>query len=138
MLLKKCPKCGKLYPYGKPYCADCMPVYEAAKAEYKAESAKRYDAARKDDRETKFYKSKRWRKLAAATVTARGYKCERCGAYANQVHHKVEIKTEAGWFRRFDPSNLELLCMRCHNAEHKRFQKNPAGLAPGGGSKSTH
>lgn len=146
MLMKPCPKCGKLYQYGKPYCPECMPIYEARRAERSKQSRKRYDENRKDDREVKFWKSGRWRKLAQATAGARGYKCERCGATIGersdkcknckrdhkcehcgvllyQVHHKVDIHTEEGWHRRFDPSNLELLCMDCHNAEHGRFQK---------------
>ena len=123
MLLKPCPMCGKLYPYGKPYCSACMPKYEANKAKYKAENAKRYDEKRRGERETKFYKSKQWQRLASATVARRGYKCERCGNYATQVHHKIEIRTKEGWNRRFDVTNLEILCTSCHNKEHNRFLK---------------
>lgn len=130
MLTKPCPRCGKLYPYGKPYCPECMPKYEADKLRHKAENMKRYDAKRRCERVTKFYKSKRWQKLADATLRARGYKCERCGAYAEQVHHRVEIRTEEGWHKRFDPAGLELLCLRCHNAEHGRFG-GQAGAPPG-------
>jgi len=127
MLLKKCPKCGKLYAYGKPYCPECMPKYEADKAKYKAENAKRYDQKRKGTREYKFYRSDAWKRTAFDTLRKRKYKCERCGEWAEQVHHIQPIKTPEGWERRFDPTNLEILCIRCHNAEHKRFQKNPAG-----------
>lgn len=136
MLMKPCPMCGKLYQYGKLYCPDCMPVYEARKAEHFKQASKRYDDKRKDSRETRFYKSKQWQRLAAATVMSKGYKCERCGKYANQVHHKVRITTKEGWCMRFEPSNLELLCLECHNAEHGRFQKRRSTLTPGGGSKS--
>lgn len=121
MIMKPCPMCKQLYPYGKPYCENCMPIYEANKAKYKAENAKRYDVKRRGERETKFYKSKAWQKLAAATLARRGYKCERCGDYATQVHHKKYISTDEGWQRRFDVTNLEILCHKCHNEEHKRF-----------------
>ena len=132
MLTKPCPMCGKLYPYGKPYCAECMPKYEAKKIAYKAENDKRYDEKRRSDRETKFYKSKAWQKLASATIAHRGYKCERCGEYAEQVHHRIEIKTDEGWHKRFDPANLEILCLRCHNREHGRFGKS-SRVDPRGG-----
>ena len=120
MLMKPCPKCGTLYSYGKPYCPKCMPIYEANKVGYKAKNQKNYDEKRKDSRERKFYKSKKWQTLATATMARRGYKCERCGAWGRQVHHKIPIQTPEGWNRRFDPSNLELLCIRCHNIEHNR------------------
>lgn len=123
MLMKPCTMCGKLYQYGKPYCPDCMPKYEQRKAEQFKNAAKKYDKSRKGTREYSFYRSKQWKTLSAATAMSRQYKCERCGAYANQVHHKVEIKTKEGWSRRLDPSNLALLCVRCHNSEHGRFMR---------------
>lgn len=52
----------------------------------------------------------RGRKLALAT---RPDYCERCGLFiAQEVHHK-----DRDW-RNYDPSNLEWLCITCHDFEH--------------------
>jgi hypothetical protein len=47
--------------------------------------------------------------------------CERCGAAANVVHHKIYITplniNDPDITLNFD--NLEALCHNCHNKEHK-------------------
>lgn len=43
--------------------------------------------------------------------------CERCNAKAIVVHHRTPI-TKGG--ERLKHSNLEALCHRCHNKEHKQ------------------
>lgn len=125
MLLKSCAHCGALIPYGRRYCATCEPIMQAKRAEYiakrRAKYDKKYDVTRRDPKYYDFYHSPAWRALAAAYMAQRGYRCERCGKIAEQVHHRVPIKTPEGWARRLDDTNLELLCIACHNAEHKRF-----------------
>ncbi len=49
-----------------------------------------------------------------------GHKCEECGNIGTDVHHVVPIQTPEGWERRFDFTNLKLLCIRCHNKAHGR------------------
>jgi len=68
----------------------------------------------------KFYYSKAWK------LCREGYKktvqniCERCGAIAKVVHHKIPLTPQ----NIIDPyitlshDNLEALCQDCHNAEH--------------------
>jgi 5-methylcytosine-specific restriction endonuclease McrA len=41
------------------------------------------------------------------------------------VHHRVEHQGDASLF--FDPLNLESLCVRCHEKEHKRGATSRAG-----------
>ncbi len=67
-----------------------------------------------------FYNSKAWRKTQVAYMASQYYVCERCGGVARIVHHRTYITPQ----NISDPSitidwtNLEALCMDCHNAEH--------------------
>lgn len=125
MLLKSCNRCGKLIPYGAPYCSTCGPIVqgerEARLAQAKKEADKRYNAKR-DPKYVRFYNGKDWPVLSGRYAQDRGYRCEICGAIATQVHHKTPIQTPEGWERRLDYDNLELLCLDCHNKRHERFQ----------------
>lgn len=126
MLLKSCGRCGKLIPYGITYCSECRPIVEAEREarrlESKRESDRRYNKTR-DPKYVRFYNSVDWRTLSAKYTQDKGYKCERCGRFATQVHHKQAIQTPQGWDRRLDYDNLELLCTQCHNDRHNRFKK---------------
>ena len=126
MLLKPCNRCGLLIPYGVAYCKECEPIVkaerEARQQELKKESNKRYNKKR-DPKYIRFYNSKEWRTLAERYTQDKGYRCERCGDIATQVHHKKVIQTPEGWEKRLDYDNLELLCTRCHNERHNRFKK---------------
>ncbi len=54
-----------------------------------------------------------------------GYRCEKCGGIAEEVHHKIEI-TENNVNDlniTLDKDNLIALCKDCHNKEHDRFLK---------------
>lgn len=94
----------------------------------------------------KFYKSASWKQTREAYAKSKGYLCERClkeGLYTpgEIVHHKIHLSPEnikdeeitLAW------ENLELLCRRCHGAEHatnvRRYEIDFRGevrLPPGG------
>ena len=67
-----------------------------------------------------FYHSKEWRKISALYMASQNYICERCGRSATICHHRKHLNGE----NVHDPevalsfSNLESLCLRCHNQEH--------------------
>lgn len=76
------------------------------------------------------YKTRQWDKCRKAYKKSVGGMCERCAkkGIANAgviVHHKVHLTRE----NMNDPEtvfsfdNLELLCVACHNEEHKRKAK---------------
>lgn len=79
-----------------------------------------------------FYYSKPWRALVKQIRLERlaqnNLKCERCGAYLYKAgdcigHHKIPL-TPANvndWSISMNPDNVELICLKCHNKEHKRF-----------------
>lgn len=125
MLLKECPRCKKLIPYGHTYCEKCKPIVDAEieekKRKYNLKAQRKYNKKR-DPKYTRFYSSKEWRMLSARFAQENGYRCMLCGAIANEVHHKTYIQTEEGWTKRLDWNNLELLCVSCHNKRHNRFK----------------
>ena len=67
------------------------------------------------------YHTRRWRKLRNAYYRSKHGICERCGIPGDIVHHIIHITNENindpaitfGW------DNLELVCLDCHNKEHK-------------------
>ena len=126
MLLKSCPRCGNLIPYGKTHCATCEPIVAAEREKRRAESARqsnrRYNKKR-DPKYSQFYNSKDWRTLSARFTQDKGFRCQECKAIASEVHHIIPIQIPEGWERRLDYNNLRLLCKDCHNRLHKRFQK---------------
>lgn len=126
MLLKSCGRCGNLIPYGATYCNTCKPIVEAEREARmrasKLESNKRYNKTR-DPKYVRFYNSTEWRTLSAKYTQDKGFRCEKCGAIATEVHHVKAIQTPEGWERRLDSDNLELLCKTCHNERHERFKK---------------
>lgn len=129
MLLKACGRCGDLIPYGRPYCSKCTPIIEEDRTRRREErdrvrnleAQKRYNKKR-DPKYGSFYNSKAWRTLSAKYAQDKGFRCEVCGEIATEVHHKRFISTPDGWDRRLDYTNLELLCVKCHNLRHDRFK----------------
>lgn len=97
------------------------PVYHRpAHLPSKAERARRYDAARQDDKN--FYSSAAWREVRAAKLRANPL-CEECGRsgrveLAVHVHHRVPRKERPEL--ALEMSNLESLCLPCHNSQPTR------------------
>ena len=62
----------------------------------------------------------RWRRLRARLILERGHVCEDCGARDVPVAaHHIDRLGMAGP-RAYDPSNLTLLCARCHRRASRR------------------
>jgi S-adenosylmethionine synthetase len=74
----------------------------------------------------RFYKSKAWQLAQTIKINATQGKCERCGGVGEKVHHQIRLTLSnlGDTSVSLDQSNLELLCMDCHNKEHGRFNKN--------------
>ena len=134
MLLKVCRRCGAMVQYPRAYCDVCQPIVEKQRAEYREQAKREADRSynkRRDPKYLRFYGSTQWKILSAKYQQDKGYKCERCGAMATEVHHKEPIQTPNGWERRLDYDNLEALCVDCHNYRHKRFKKRQRVPRPG-------
>lgn len=75
-----------------------------------------------------FYCSKAWRELAFALKVAADGRCARCGEividFAYLIgHHKEELTEEnvRDPAVALNPDNVEVICLDCHNKEHRRF-----------------
>lgn len=77
-----------------------------------------------------FYNTKPWKELRMLLIIERGGKCEHCGRvfmkeefYLLIGHHKIELTPENinNPDIALNPKNIELVCLNCHNKEHKRF-----------------
>ena len=74
----------------------------------------------------RFYKSVAWQVAREIKIRDANGKCERCGALGEEVHHKTRltIQNYLDTSISLNQENLELLCRKCHNEEHKRFSKS--------------
>ena len=135
LLMKECVDCGSLIPYGAVRCPGCQQrwdkVHPVHERDLKKARDKKYSKKR-DPKYSRFYNSKDWKNLSALTMRADGYRCRCCGKRLGQrledgrtvtleVDHIIPVQEATGWQRRLDPSNLQTLCLDCHNAKHKRF-----------------
>lgn len=77
-----------------------------------------------------FYNSKAWNKTRYSYIVSKGGLCERCGAGAKLVHHKIYITPQNinDYTVTLNHNNLELLCQDCHNNEHASRQPTVKGL----------
>lgn len=78
----------------------------------------------KQDKLVKFYQCYAWRKLRKKALVRDNNECQRCkvkGKYskATNVHHMKEVKEFPEFALILE--NLECLCIRCHNDEHRRL-----------------
>nr|WP_315022913.1 HNH endonuclease signature motif containing protein [uncultured Aminipila sp.] len=77
-----------------------------------------------------FYNSDPWKELRMLLIIERGGKCARCGKvfmedkfYLLIGHHKIELTKEniSDPSISLNPNHIEIICLDCHNKEHKRF-----------------
>ena len=74
-----------------------------------------------------FYQSPEWRALRDQVISARGKQCERCSARGFVIaDHKVEIRDGGA---RLDPSNIRLLCAKCHGRKTAQAKRARLGLS---------
>jgi 5-methylcytosine-specific restriction endonuclease McrA len=73
----------------------------------------------------RFYKSVAWQVAREIKMRDANGKCEKCGALGEEVHHiiKLTVQNVKDPAISLNQENLELLCKKCHNAQHKRFSK---------------
>lgn len=69
---------------------------------------------------SKFYKRKGWLKVRKSYIESVFGLCERCGNPGEIVHHKEPLSTSNvnNPKKAYGFSNLELVCLECHNKEH--------------------
>lgn len=78
-----------------------------------------------------FYNGRAWKRTQAAYMASQHYVCERCGNLARIVHHKTYITPQNinDLNITLSFSNLEALCMDCHNKEHMSGEVCAKGIS---------
>jgi 5-methylcytosine-specific restriction endonuclease McrA len=103
------------------HCEKCQAtidaVVERKKKEAQKKRQKRYNLKR-DPKTQAFYQSPEWRQLSRAYMYKRGFRCEKCGEIATEVHHKIPLRVD--WTKRLDETNLMAVCRKCHVAEERK------------------
>ena len=80
--------------------------------------------AKQDIAIQRFYRSDAWKIARAIKIANVCGVCEECGAVGTEVHHIIHLTPQ----NVSDPnisinqSNLKLLCSKCHNLQHNRFE----------------
>lgn len=62
-----------------------------------------------------FIQSTEWKKIRRQKLDADKWVCQRCGEFANNVHHKSYARP----FGEEEPGDLESLCQDCHDTHHR-------------------
>lgn len=97
-------------------------------------SDKQYDDSRRNKKARDFYNSPEWKSMRNYVYKRDGMLCQRClklDRYtpADVVHHKIELLDgEIGWENRLNEENLESICHKCHNKEHKKAKALPDNM----------
>lgn len=79
------------------------------------------------DKMVKFYQWKPWRELRLVALERDNHECQVCkrkGKYSKgrNVHHLIEVKERPDLALTL--SNLETVCIQCHNIIHDKRLKN--------------
>ena len=108
--LKPCshPSCNQLSQFN--YC-------DAHKPD-KSDTHRYYDRFKRNKKHNSFYHSAAWKKCRDYIKARDTGLCQHCLAdkkitVGTIVDHIIPLKVD--WSKRFDESNLQLLCLACHN-----------------------
>lgn len=123
MLIKKCTRCGKLFPYHTgSLCPAC--VSDAGRRD----NDKIYNQRYRNKQSDQFYHSSEWKRLSRVVLANAQYRCAECGGLAVEVHHIIPVRDD--WSKRLDIHNLVPLCTSCHNRRRQGSAKSSQIFAP--------
>ena len=63
------------------------------------------------------YNDPRWLALRAEALRLANWRCATCGAYSNEVHHRIPLHLGGPAFPPLD--GLRVLCVVCHSSVHR-------------------
>src|SRR4051812_16744620 len=90
----------------------CAEHIHLAPADHR-EQHRDYDQHRRDPEAKKFYDSATWQRTRARKLETHPT-CQRCGRFAEHVHHVIPVKI-ADDAQRIEQDLLESLCHACHS-----------------------
>lgn len=67
----------------------------------------------------RFYASRRWVQISAQARLLFGERCRNDHTHAGPFHVDHIISIIEDWTRRFELTNLQVLCIPCHKAKHR-------------------
>ena len=67
------------------------------------------------------YYTPEWDALRTAARQRAGWRCERCGGYGREVHHRIPL--HAGGPALPDLDGVVVLCRECHEGAHKTARR---------------
>jgi 5-methylcytosine-specific restriction endonuclease McrA len=72
--------------------------------------------------DTNFYKSEEWKVARKKRLSLDNFKCVKCYSASHlEVHHIIPISKNGS---KFTLTNLQTLCIRCHDRQHRhRYKK---------------
>lgn len=112
MLIKKCTRCGKLFPYHTgSLCPACVSDAD------RRDNDKIYNQRYRNKQSDRFYHSAEWKRLSKVVLAKAQYRCAECGGLAVEVHHIIPVRDD--WSKRLDIHNLVPLCTSCHNRKRQ-------------------
>ena len=90
-----------------------------------------YDKYKRDKDSQAFYRSKEWKDVRDLALKRDNYLCQRCLKdkklkKADLVHHIIPLKEDNKLRSKLD--NLESICHKCHNIEHKVNGNNDSDI----------
>ncbi|WP_257399138.1 HNH endonuclease [Campylobacter lari] len=109
-------KCGKKILSHLSKCSEC-------KITTVRNQNKHYDAFKRDRDSSSFYYSVEWKKLRSSFINDNPF-CFKCGRFAKIVDHVIPIR-QGG--EKLNVTNLQSLCMTCHNKKTKEELKGVGG-----------
>ncbi|MGY3750999.1 HNH endonuclease [Vagococcus acidifermentans] len=120
--LKQCNKagCRNLVPYNERFC-------EKHFINAKTENDLYENRKKIGGKYFKFYHGRKWKKLSKLYRLNNPIcvHCERRNIIrkVDVVDHKIPIKSQEGWKKRYDENNLQSLCHSCHNTKTANDKK---------------
>ena len=75
-----------------------------------------------------FYSSREWYRLRSKTLKACDYRCAMCsvsvyGKHMAHVDHVLPRRSHP--HLQLEPTNLQVLCVKCHNSAKQKHEGNP-------------
>ena len=67
------------------------------------------------------YATREWARQRLEKLRAENWRCEQCGQYAREVHHRVPLHVGGPAFPPLD--GLRVLCPLCHHGAHESARR---------------
>lgn len=122
MISKMCPRCHNIIGRNDKLCDECT----IKDKENNRNRYKEYDNTKRDDKCSKFYKSKEWLMTRTSVLFRDNNMCRVCWSRDKKIkvgdtaHHIITLRDD--WSLRVDKNNLITVCPSCHKIIHDFYK----------------